>query len=197
MALCKLKNVFELVVPADVSAGSISKRWSLAALSARLATCLSFPILPGCARCVCRGERCYPRALQSTTRQSAAPASFRSSSASSFSCSETLCIRNASSVPHYFPAASRCSTLYRQARNPKKMQLNARNTSTRGLLTNDHLQIISIATLASHVQYHTVTFMLTPCAPLFRRTCADGAAPAIRHVRSARVRLLHAHSTDI
>jgi len=31
----------------------------------------------------------------------------------------------------------------------KKMQLNARNTSTRGLLTNDHLQIISIATPAS------------------------------------------------
>ena len=97
-----------------------------------------------------------------------------------------------------FPATPMCPTLYRQVRNLKKMQLNARNTSTRGLLTNDHLQIISIATLASHVHYHTVAFMLTPCAPIFRRTCADGAASAIRHlVRSTRVRLLHAHSTVI
>jgi hypothetical protein len=54
-------------------------------------------------------------ALQSTYSP---PSAAQASSPSISFCSRSICIRNASSIPHHLPAASRCSTSPRLAPNP-------------------------------------------------------------------------------
>jgi hypothetical protein len=96
-------------------------------------------------------------------------------------------------------------------RRTRKMQLDARNTSTRGvkacIASSRRIVVIFlerpsadlpssrifIATLAPACMYHTIVFTLTRCAPVdpatfSQRARADGAALAIHHLaRSARV----------
>lgn len=85
----------------------------------------------------------------------------------------TLGRRNHATVPHYLPATSRCSTLRRQAPNPKN-EIVARNTSTRGLTSsrrlwkyssNDHLQIFPPEYLSLH-WLRPACFTLTQSAPV-------------------------------
>jgi hypothetical protein len=120
-----LQNVFELVVLADACVCGVhfEEVLDLAARGARRAT--HFPHSPRYARCASRGERCYPRALQSTTTRHSlwptqAPGPLpRHPLSAAEACVRKLKDRNASSVPHYLPPASRRPTLHRQAPNPK------------------------------------------------------------------------------
>jgi hypothetical protein len=76
-------------------------------------------------------RRAVPSACSSVNHSplSAVRASSRSSSAPSSSCSGSVCIRNASSIPHCLSTTSTHSTLYRQAPNPK-VQMDGSNTIT-------------------------------------------------------------------
>jgi hypothetical protein len=70
------------------------------------------------------GERCYPRVLrdQSTTCHSPRPRQAPDSlPRRRLPAAEAVCIRNASSLPHYLLAASRRSMLHRQAPNVKNV----------------------------------------------------------------------------
>ena len=133
MLVCKFQNVFELVVRADACVCGVhfEQVLDLAARSSRLAT--RFPRSPGCARCARRGERCHLRALQPITRHSPRPRQAPDPLPRHRLPEEEAFVSRAQARSHitYRPpqGAQRCI----DKRRARKMQLDARNTSTRGV----------------------------------------------------------------